>query len=44
MGGPQRHDTMGMTPAEEEAAIKKYKKKEVFHGPNTCGTNEVNDK
>ncbi len=26
MGGPQRPDTMDMTPAEEEAAIKKYKK------------------
>jgi hypothetical protein len=26
LGGPQRPDTMGMTSAEEEAALKKYKK------------------
>jgi hypothetical protein len=27
LGGPQRPDTMGMTLAEEEAAMKKYRKK-----------------
>jgi hypothetical protein len=26
LGGPQKPDTMGMTPAEEEAAMKKYRK------------------
>jgi hypothetical protein len=30
MVGPQRPDTMGMTPAEEEAAMKKYKKRKSF--------------
>jgi hypothetical protein len=29
LGGPQRPDTMGMTPAEEEAAMKKYRKERV---------------
>jgi hypothetical protein len=32
LGGPQRPDTMGMTPAEEEAAIKKIQKgQEAIH-------------
>jgi hypothetical protein len=26
LGGPQRPDTMGTTPAEEKAAMKKYRK------------------
>jgi hypothetical protein len=40
MGGLQRPDTMGMTPAQEESA----KRKEVVYGQTMCGTDEINCK
>jgi hypothetical protein len=36
LGGPQRPDTMGMTTAEEEAALKKYKKERKSFTDKSC--------
>ncbi len=36
LGGPQKHDTMGMTPAEEEAAMTKYRKETKSFTNKTC--------
>ncbi len=36
LGGPQRPDTMGMTTAEEEAALKKYRKERKSFTDKSC--------